>query len=203
MEAYSMTSLLSLDPSSSACGVAFFPDVDARDPAPTVLQVIRPRPGLLTIQRIDLLVVEVLGRVRELRPAIVLMEYSSGKVHGKIRDRRPTGQGPLWQCQGEIRRSLMMYSAIDFLNEWRKEPYKVETVDESWTCRVPKPERALRIAAEFPTYDEFLRSGLDGSWKGDPRKKWDGKGLDAADAVGIGLWWIGKRKERQIMEAGR
>ena len=188
-----MTSILCLDPSSTACGMAFFPDIDATDPAPGIVHVCRPKP-VAAINRINFIVAAVAAAVSMWNPCVVVMEYSSGKVSRKNRHRHPSGLAVLGQSQGEVRSALLgMYPNVR----------EVETVDESWTRRVPKDERALRIAAEFPIYDEFLRGGMDGSWKGDPRKKWDGKGLDAGDAIGIGLYWIGRRKERQLMEAGR
>jgi Holliday junction resolvasome RuvABC endonuclease subunit len=181
------SSLLCLDVSSHAAGVAYFPSLN-RDQAPHYLHVIKPISRLPTICRIDFIVAGVLETVCRFQPDTVVMEYTDGKVARRLKQRNPSGLAVMGQCQGEVRRALLCYESRRL----------IETVNESWTARKPKDERALNMAALFPIYNDFLRDGLDGSWKG--VGEWDGKGLDAADAVGIGIYWINQENLRRAIE---
>ncbi|CAB4131350.1 hypothetical protein UFOVP124_81 [uncultured Caudovirales phage] len=53
--------------------------------------------------------------------------------------------------------------------------------EQEWTGRKPKHQRAKMVALLEPVYRQFA-----------PRDK----GLDAADAVGLGQWWISQQKIR-------
>lgn len=200
-------SILCLDPSSSACGVAYFPTLGYRQ-HPTYVHVIRPK-GIhkTSIARIDYIVGCVLETAREWKPSVVVLEYSAGKVAGRLQAKKMrkdvvtdlrrlgvkispelaidddddirniSGLAVMGQAQGEVRRVLLCHG------------FDVQAVDESWTGRVSKVERAAVIDVTIPAYREF-REGV-----GDP-------GYDAADAIGIGLYYIGKMQQEGMVERG-
>jgi Holliday junction resolvasome RuvABC endonuclease subunit len=178
-------SLLCLDPSSTACGVAYFPTMSPKQ-APTFLRRITPKSSWNPIMRIDYILQGVIIHVTEYKPSAVVLEYSSGKVAGRLKSRSPSGLAVLGQAQGEVRMALLDYQKANGSPT-------VETVDESWTGGEPKPSRAARVALEFQVYRDFVRDHGDG-----------GKdGLDVADAIGIGLYWIAKTNlERMAKDAG-
>lgn len=120
-------------------------------------------------------------------PIEVVMEWSDGKTHGRLA--KASGLSTLGAAQGAVRQAL------------RSAGFEVVTVGENeWTRRVPKPERAERMALAHPKYREFrgesrvTKAGI--VWSGD-------SGLDAADALGIADWWRGERQKRALMAMGK
>lgn len=170
--------LLTLDVSATACGwAAFGPDDTLR-----AFGVIRPRKAALPTARIDEIVRRVRGLVEAHRPAAVLMEFSDGHCYRKVaEDRAMRGLSVLGAAQGAVRQMLreaMGASAVATVG------------DTVWTLAVPKKERAARVAMEFPDYAAFRRSGQD-------------EGLDAADAIGIGLYHFARAHEARLIERTR
>jgi hypothetical protein len=154
--------LLALDVSSSACGFAF-----NRPGCPEALEfgVILPRPDDAPApERIDQIVGGVRTVVEAARPARVVMEWSSGKIHGRLR--KAASLSVLGAAQGAVRQSLRQAGlAVDLVAE------------NDWTGSRPKPERARAVRALYPAYDRFAARG-------------DDRGLDAADAIGLlDYWW--------------
>lgn len=166
--------LLALDPSSTCTGWAAF------DPAgnPTAFGVLRPRSTLPALARID----ETTGRLRTLlmehAPAVVVVEWSDGRVAGRMRGFSGyigAGLATLGQAQGAIRQV-----ARDLGHE------VVEVAANDWTRRAGKQDRAARLALQVPEYGAFRAAGRD-------------RGLDAADALGLGLWYFGRIREAELL----
>jgi hypothetical protein len=154
--------LLALDVSSSACGFAF-----NRPGCPGAVEfgVILPRPDDAPApERIDQIVGGVRTVVEAARPARVVMEWSSGKIHGRLR--KAASLSVLGAAQGAVRQSLIAVGLpVDLVSE------------NEWTASRPKPERARSVRALYPAYDRFAARG-------------DDRGLDAADAIGLlDFWW--------------
>jgi Holliday junction resolvasome RuvABC endonuclease subunit len=151
--------ILALDVSSSATGWAV---LDGAKPVLEAFDLIRPPARLDSVVRIDAMVARVGVIAEDYAPDAVVMEWSSGKVHGRLG--RIPGLAVLGQAQGAVRAAL------------RAAEWPVKTVSENdWTGGKSKARRSQLIACEFPAY---------GRWSGnDP-------GFDVADAIGIGCWWL-------------
>ncbi len=164
--------ILSLDPSSTCCGWAV---LTGEKPNLSGFGVLKAPSSAKSLSRIDWLaggVAGLNGLVREERPDVVVMEWTSGKVHGRIG--RASGLAVLGQAQGAIRQAV------------RGLGVRVETVSENeWTGSVPKSTRARRVALEFASYRDFA-----GDWLHGGKCLENDKGLDVADAIGLGVWWL-------------
>jgi hypothetical protein len=155
--------LLALDVSSTACGWAVFDRKDDRLP---FFDVIRPTASWVATRRIDAIVLG-LGRVIEAHtPSVVVMEWASGKTHGRLR--KATGLSVLGAAQGAVR---------EFLRGVGRTVYTV--TENEWTRSVPKRRRAMVIGGMFPAYAAKFARESD-------------EGFDIADALGIGLWAYSK-----------
>lgn len=162
--------LLCLDPSSSACGWAIF-DPSGR---PVDFGVIRPPARLDSVARTDRIVAGVLDLYRRHRPAGALLEWASGKTHGRIA--KASGLAVLGQAQGSIRTALAIQGC------------PVALVDANdWTFKVPKHKRASMIALAVPGYAAMRVGGKD-------------PGDDIADAIGIGLWHFDRIRGCELLE---
>lgn len=151
---------LTLDPSSSATGWAIF---DGRGGVKS-FGVLRPIRSASPIARIDQMVRKAVHLCMDHKPVLVVLELASGRVH---RSHKGGGSGltMLGAAQGAMRQAV------------RDLGFPVEVVSElEWTGRIDKEVRAGRIRMEFPEYRAFAKAGHD-------------NGFDAADAIGLGLWY--------------
>jgi Holliday junction resolvasome RuvABC endonuclease subunit len=159
--------LLSLDVSSTASGYAIFGN-GANDLGP--FGVIKPRGRWEAVERIKLIVDAVVTVLTTHHPASIVMEWNAGKAgHWTATGgRKVSGLAVLGQAQGAV------WQAI------RERGYAVETVTEDeWTKRVKKEERAESIASQFSEYRDYFAEGRD-------------SGFDAADAIGLGRWFLNR-----------
>jgi hypothetical protein len=166
--------LLSLDVSSAAIGCAYF-DGDAL----LTFGVIDPEHASDgSVARIDAMVERLRAHVDLNPPGRVVMEWSTGKIHARLAKKRRAegkpetipGQAVLGQAQGSVRQML------------RERALDPELIGENtWTGREPKNQRAYNLGLKYPKYASFQQSGQD-------------KGYDAADAIGLGLWWLYRAK---------
>jgi hypothetical protein len=165
--------VLALDVSSSAAGYAL-----ALPGGRTDFGVIVPPGDAKAVERIDG-IVGAMGRLlARHRPALAVMEWSDGHVHGAIR-RRTSGLSVMGAAQGAVRQFL------------RAEGIPVETVGEStWTRRIRKVERAARMRVVFPAYGRWADEGAD---------EGADDGMDAADALGILEWWRGEQRAKALV----
>jgi Holliday junction resolvasome RuvABC endonuclease subunit len=165
--------LLSLDVSSTAAGWA----VLTEGPKPLVDFGLCRATARTSLRRMAQIRNGLLDVARAQQPTTIVMEWSSGKIHG--RKGRIHGMAVLGQAQGIVWQSLV---------EAGWEPHTVS--ENEWTRGKKKQVRAAAIAAEFAAYR--------GRWQ-----KVDSSGYDVADAIGLGLWWIVRNQEQQLMKGGR
>jgi hypothetical protein len=167
--------LLALDVSSTAAGYATFPAgrLDR-------FGVVRPRGRLVhNTDRIDLIVDTLRSIAAEVGPDVICLEWSDGYVAGRLKQGGAAGLSVLGAAQGAAREAL------------RRDGHKVECVGETlWTKRRPKAERAARVALEFPEYAAFKDAGKD-------------VGMDAGDAIGIGLYFLARHKIELLVAAAK
>jgi hypothetical protein len=143
--------ILSLDPSSTACGWAVLDDgrtiVD--------LGVIKP------------------GGHRPLwsrEPDEVLVEVTSGMTY---KARRASSLATLGMAQGAV------WCAV---KAGGREPHVV--LETEWTARKRKEDRARELGIWCDAYRAVQKRD---------------KGGDIADAVGLGLWWLGQQRAAEVM----
>lgn len=123
-----------------------------------------------SIERIDAMTAGVVELLDQLRPDYVVLEWSSGKVHRRLG--RIHGLAVLGQAQGAVReRVRMVWGEPDLVNE------------SEWTGGRNKENRAKYLIATCPEYSQAAA---------------DDPGRDAADAVGLGLWWMTREFQRLL-----
>lgn len=169
--------LLSLDTSSTATGYAVF-----HGRGLVCCGVIRPKATLPALDRVGLIVADVEALTDAAAPDEIVMEISSGKVHGRIA--KASGLAVLGHAQGAI------WEAV------RRRMIPLTTVAENeWTKSKKKADRAAHFAGMYLTYADFAKIQWHATKgctsKADP-------GFDAADAVGIGDWFNGKKRDREM-----
>jgi Holliday junction resolvasome RuvABC endonuclease subunit len=158
--------ILSLDPSSTACGWAVL-DLggDVLD-----LGVIKPgghRPLWSRVGRMCDAIGELMARIE---PDEVLVEVTSGMTY---KARRASSLATLGMAQGAV------WCAV---KAGGREPHVVTEVE--WTQRRKKQDRQRELAIWCDAY------------RGVAKKD---KGGDIADAVGLGLWWLGQQRAAEVM----
>lgn len=135
--------------------------------------LIRPR-GKDAPARINLTIQGVLAVAHYHPPEAVYYERSDGKLHGAIH-RRMAGLSVLGEAQGSVATAL------------RISGYEVHAVDTNeWTNGKRKKSRASLTRLQFPAYAEW--SAKD-------------KGLDVADAIGLGVFVLGRLKTDELIAA--
>ena len=159
--------ILAIDPSSTLTGYAVISDHG------TVVDggVFRPvRRDDLANVRIATMVLDASNLVMELKPDVIVIEDTSGKVGA-----RHGGRGAGLAIHGK---SVGWFIAA----MERLMPGKVHPVCENvWTRRCSKDMRQRRVMDAVPNY----------SAKKD-------RGADCADAIGLGLWWFAEQKLKQV-----
>jgi hypothetical protein len=161
---------LTLDPSSTRTGYAAWND----DWSLREAGYFGPtRMKDIALDRIDAMIRDLEHFVVEKRPRLIVIEIPSGKVGSG--QRRGAGA------------SLTIYGfAAGAVYAWCRTLSGVDVrtaTERAWTNRVPKAKRAKLIAMEFPQYAKAME--LDG-------------GGDVADAIGLGLWFRGAEKRREM-----
>jgi hypothetical protein len=95
---------------------------------------------------------------------------------------------PAWQSSARPRARSGKCSSEEIERQWERQRPELVIVHENvWTAGQKPEVRAANIALEFPSYKEY--------------QKYDEPGLDAADAIGMGLWWIGQQKIEAALKA--
>jgi hypothetical protein len=163
------TIILGLDPSSTCIGYG------ALSGSGSLIEagVIRP-PSISapSFERILAMHDDLVTLLDHLRPGIVLVEWTKGKV-GKR--------------HGGLGAGLAVYGcgvgAVGITaRQWASGHSGVQVhavLENTWTRGVPKRERQLAIATEYPSYAEFLHEDIGG---------------DIADGIGLAAWWLAERK---------
>jgi Holliday junction resolvasome RuvABC endonuclease subunit len=162
--------ILSLDPSSTACGWAVF---DSYPVALVDFKVIKAGSRKDELSRIRHLCRGVLDLIAETEPDKVILEWASGKVNGRIKG-RTQGLATMGHGQGWI--------AGVVENCTSHEPQYVYPND--WKGNKRKDRMAQTIAAIYPEY---------AAWKQKDR------GFDAADAIGMAHWWLQQKQIDSVL----
>jgi Holliday junction resolvasome RuvABC endonuclease subunit len=158
--------ILSLDPSSTACGWAVLDD----DRTIVDLGVIKPgghRPLWSRVGRMCDAVGELMARIE---PDEVLVEVTSGMTY---KARRASSLATLGMAQGAV------WCAV---KAGGREPHVVTEVE--WTQRRKKQDRQRELGIWCDAYRAVQKRD---------------KGGDIADAVGLGLWWLGQQRAAEVM----
>ena len=163
--------IISFDPSSTAIGWAVFFDEKLKGYGvcrPTNKQAHYISRVKDMLYQIDYLVSSVLGIGQ---PATLLVETPSGHVHAKKKSSGGHGQSIYGFAVGAV--------YMDFCNY--EDHFVAEPVDANdWTRGIPKQTRTRKIGLLYPEYN--------------PKED---KGGDAADAIGMALWWMQEEKVRE------
>ena len=165
--------ILSLDPSSTACGWALL------DLAGRILEggIIKPSKVRAEPQfRIKSMAEDFEQLLNEFRPGIVFIEITSGKVGTNRHKGAGAGLATYGMAVG-----FLWCVAANWLRQLPAEQQgqtEVVVVKENdWTRGVPKADRIAAVAAEFSQYNPIE----------DP-------GGDLADAIALGQWHIKEYK---------
>jgi hypothetical protein len=134
--------------------------------------VIRPPGRVPSVARIDAIAAGVAEVVGVGNCFTCVMEWTAGKLHRRLG--RPSGLATLGQSQGVVRERLRTLGVPTWL------------VGEEWTGSRPKTERARRAWLAYPEFGRWALAGHD-------------PGMDAADALGLGEWAIGRAREAELL----
>lgn len=165
--------IVGLDPSSSVIGYA------AMDRMRTLIDV-----GLITPvngsdgswDRIMQMHLDLLRLLDSLRPAVILVEWTKGKVN----ERRHGGLGAGLAVYG-CGVGAAALAAVTWASDHG--PCEVLPILENdWTRGQPKRDRQLAIASDYPQYAGHLAEDAGG---------------DMSDAIGLCDWWL---KEQMISQ---
>mgnify|MGYP007100106880 CR=1 FL=1 len=169
--------LIAIDPSSTRIGWALFDG--------TLVDAGFTRPGRTKdgyIERVRSMVDDLCGIVERHEPNVAVIEVPSGKAARGSRPGMAGTQAIYGLAVGAVWQSMLLVVPSNA----RGGHGVVETTTErEWTRSVPKAARARTLPLEYPQLD----------WSADG-------GLDMADAIGIGLWWIGQQPLRAARAAG-
>jgi Holliday junction resolvasome RuvABC endonuclease subunit len=162
--------VLALDPSSTRCGYALLAGLAADD----LVEFGYLTPGAkrtTAIERIEDLVFEVRQLAADAKLTDIVIEISSGKV-----GRRHAGGGAGLAVYGMAAGAI--WAALQCTVCPRVTVHTV--IENVWTQGKAKSRRARVLAMLYPRYGAAVSRGQDG-------------GLDAADAIGIGRWFLEER----------
>jgi hypothetical protein len=159
--------IMGIDPSSTITGYAV-----KLDKALVEAGLIRPsRHGIVSFERICEMRIDLNILLDKFRPAIVLVEWTRGKVGIRRHQGRGAGLAVYGAGVGAIATQAEIWC--------EKNSAVLYPVNENdWTRRIPKEDRQAVIAAQYPEY-----------------KINEDPGGDIADAIGLVDWW---QKEQLI-----
>ena len=165
--------IVGLDPSSVCCGCGVLTERGALVTGLLLLPRHRTSP---TSDRVIDLADEVEVWLDRLEPAVILVEWTTGKVGA-----RHKGKGA----------GLAVYGAgvgaiLDRCHCWCRGARAIihAICENEWTRGVPKRERQLAIAALYPEYAAMIAE--------DP-------GGDVADGIGLADWWLREQSVRRCV----
>jgi hypothetical protein len=176
-------SLLCLDVSSTALGWAHFV-LPLRNPPGPSFSAFKAGSSSPALERIAAIVQTARDLIWCASPDVIVMEMTDGRsdvARSRARGGAVAGLAVLGQAQGAVWQ--MLQEEID--RQWERPRLELVIVHENLWTGGQKPEvRAANIALEVPSYKEYQK---------------DDSGLDAADAIGMGLWWIGQHRIQTLL----
>lgn len=160
--------VLGIDPGSVRTGYALIDSV-----AGTLVQVgvIRPNPGR-PVERVEQLVDELETVLADLRPDLIVVEVTTGKVARRGRAGGGAGLGVYGMAVGAVYITARRFAGAE----------TVGVYENDWTQGVPKSKRLGQIALAFP---ELVRSKAF-------------QDADIADAVGVALYHL-QQQAREVL----
>lgn len=171
--------VLALDPSSTVVGYAVLRSPGELVEAASILPNSRSDDSF---HRCLVMSEELLGILDRIRPSVILIEWTKGKVnvhrHGGL------GAGlAVYGCGV----GWMAANAYAWTKLWPAcEVHAV--LENDWTRGVPKARRQLAVASAYPEYAAHLAEDSGG---------------DIADAIGLADWWLREQVARGLFEGGR
>lgn len=172
--------LLSLDPSSTTTGWAVLTGLDREDLVEA--GVVTPDDDkAAAMVRTRSMTPQVLGLIDEHKPNVILVESTSGKVNKKRHKGAGAGLATYGMAVGFMLASIEWYTG-----DCQPLPAIHAITENTWTRSVPKRSRAEAMAYRYAGYARAVAAGLD-------------KDRDAADAIGLAVWWF---TERMVAKAG-
>jgi len=171
--------VMAIDPSSTACGFAMF----KRDGALSCFGVVKGSKSTQAIWR-AVSMAETLALIESTAsPETVVIELPDYHVARRLQQKRSAaGLAIYGLAVGIVFQTLLLGRTREYGKE-----HGIIPVTPDWTHGDSKIRRTNRVAAEFSRYREFAEKGLD-------------RGQDAADAIGLGLWWRGEQQRARILE---
>ncbi len=155
--------VLSLDPSSTVIGFAVFGDGDHLIDG----GLIEPQcKSAESYWRIRSMASDLAGLLDQIRPAVILIEWTKGKVGVRRHGGLGAGLAVYGAGIGSVAAQCEAWAA-------QRDCRVVPVLENTWTRGVTKAARQAAIAASVDGYDSAK----------DP-------GGDVADAIGLGQWWM-------------
>lgn len=157
--------ILGLDPSSTVIGWAAV----RRDRSLVQAgRITPPSDSAGSWSRVTAMADDLLNLLVELRPAVVLIEWTKGKVN--IRRNAGLGAGlAVYGCG---------VGSAGITCRWYATACECEVhaiLENDWTRGVPKAARRLSVASRYPSYAAAMA---------------DDPGGDISDAIGLADWWL-------------
>ena len=163
--------IAAFDPSSKITGACVL--IPEGSNLPRLVSAWRIKPDKATapaIDRIDNMVEGVREILRTHKPSLIIVEITTGKVAGRFKGQKISGQGVYGMAVGAVQQTCMNWAAMN---------HGVEVIrvrENVWTNGKAKNTRAQGVHALYPSLD----------WSSDT-------GHDIADSIGLALWGIGER----------
>lgn len=193
--------ILSFDPSSTCIGYAEMTGCrDDDDPAGEAyawgsgadvdVQLVnagrlKPARGTKTAaERVESMCADLLDLVLEVMPQAIVLEMTSGKVNRKRHKGKGAGLavygfavGAAWAVARHAAGAVL--ESLEAAGRPGDMPDVILVNENDWTEGERKAKRAGMVAALFPGYAKVAEQ--------------DEPGLDIADAIGLGRWWLTRR----------
>jgi len=166
--------VVGLDPSSTVVGYGVL-DMAGRFMEAGLL--LPERRGAPSWRRVADLADEVERLLERLRPAVVLVEWSKGKVNVRRHGGRGAGLAVYGAGIGAVGRQCQLWA------RGRPQVQLEAVLENDWTRGVPKKDRQLAVASIYPQYGAQLG---------------DDPGGDMADGLGLAAWWLRQRAGKEL-----
>lgn len=165
--------VLSIDPSFTVTGWALFDSHELVDF--NKWKTVGGKTERATDERLDLIQQAAFHLITDFNPDIALVEMTSGKVNTGRHGGGGSGLSKYGMAIGVI------WATCSTLIPGSDGVVSIE--ENTWTRRIPKKDRQMAIAVQYPQYDMT-----------------EDKGGDIADAIGMYDWW---RQEQLVRSACR
>jgi hypothetical protein len=164
---------VALDVSSTAAGIA----IVTVSGSLVRCELVRPPASWESLRRIEAIVTGVHDQLSGSQASLAVLEWTGGKVAGRLQGCAPSGLAVLGQAQGAVWEMIR-----------HRLPGGCVCVSENeWTQAKSKSRRAATVRLLCPEYAAWADTHGDA-------------GLDVADAIGLGLWAGAKIREAALLD---